>query len=181
MQRFLMIVALLGAFAVGATGMAGGVAGVAAQDATPDAAQTGRDPAIGDPVAYVNEQGDEVAQLTVEEIIDPFDEYEEGYDPERGTRYVAVRVTIEATGEDPVPIAAFDISLLDSQGFWLGSTAVTRTAEQEADDPIIEDTEVAAGDSVTGLLFYVVFEENDVDQVFWQPAGDRLITLADVA
>jgi hypothetical protein len=178
MYRFVMIVALLGAFALGSAGM---VAGVAAQDATPEASQTGGDPAVGDAVAVGDEHGDEVAQIAVEEIIDPYEEYEEGYDPERGTRYVAVRLTIAATGEDPVQVDDYNISLADTQGFWLGTTSVYRTAEQEDADPLLEDTELAPGDSVTGLLFYTVFEENDVDQVFWQPAGDRLIPVADVS
>lgn len=177
MHRFVMIVALLGAFVVGSAG----IAGAAAQDSTPEAAQTGGDPAVGDAVAYVNEQGDEVAQITVDEIIDSYEEYEEGYDPERGTRYVAVRFTVEATGEDPVPVEIYDLSLVDSQGFWIGYDSVYRTAEQEADDPPLEDTELAPGDSVTGLVFFVVFEENDVDQVIWQPEGDRLIPVADVS
>jgi hypothetical protein len=177
MYRFVLILLLLGVFVAGTAG----VAAHQGNGATPEASQAGGDPAAGDPVTVVNDQGEEIAQVTVDEIIDPFDAYDEGYEPDRGTRYVAVRLTIEATGEDPVPVTAYDISLLDSEGFWLGTSSVARTAEQEADNPALEDTELAPGDSVTGLLIYVTFEENAVDQIFWQPDGDRLITLADVS
>jgi hypothetical protein len=173
MHRFVMIVALLGAFAVGSVGT---VVGVAAQDATPEAPQT-----VGDLAVYVDDQGDEVARATVEEVIDPFEDYEEGSDPERGTRFVAIRLTVEATGEDAVEVQANDLSLLDSQGFWLGDSTVYRTEDQEAEDPLLEDTELAPGDSVSGLILFVAFEENDIDQVFWQPESDRLITLANVS
>jgi hypothetical protein len=179
MHRLLMIVALLGALVAGGT--LAGVAGTAAHDGTPHASQSNGDSAAGDPVTFVNEQGDEVAQITVEEIIDPFDDYEEGYEPERGARYAAVRFTIEATGEDPVPVSSSNFSLQDSQGFWLGTTTVTRTAEQESEAPPLEDTELAPGDSASGLLTFIVFEENAVDQIIWQPTGDRLITLADAS
>jgi hypothetical protein len=178
MYRFALICTLLAAF------LATGIAGTAAHEgheATPDAARSGAGATAADPVIVVNDQGEEIAQVTVEEIIDPFDGYEEGYEPDRGTRYVAVRLTIEATGEDPVPVSTTDISLQDSEGFWLGNAAVTRSAEQESADPSLEDTELAPGDSVTGILTYVTFEENEVDQVFWQPSGDRLITLADLS
>jgi len=177
MYRFVLTLLLLGAFVAGGAG----AAAHEGHEATPEASQSGGSPTTGDPVTVVNEQGEDVAQITVEEVIDPFDEHEEGYEPERGTRYVAVRFTIEATGEDPVPVSASDFSLQDSQGFWLGTTTVTRTAEQESDDPALEDTELAPGDSASGLLTFVVFEENTVDQIIWQPSGDRLITLADAA
>jgi hypothetical protein len=176
MHRFVLIVALLGALVAGAAG----VAAHPGHEATPEAAGAGGT-ATGDPVTVVNEQGDEIARVTVEEIIDPFEAYEDGYEPDRGNRYVAVRLTIEATGEDPVPVSTNNFSLLDSEGFWLGASTVTRTPEQASADPLLEDTELAPGDSVTGLLVYTAFEENEVDQVFWQPSSDRLITLADVS
>ncbi|MGH2559662.1 MAG: DUF4352 domain-containing protein [Thermomicrobiales bacterium] len=182
MYRFLMIVALLGAFVVGSVGA------VNAQDATPEAPQTGPagdatggDPAVGEAAIYVNEQGDEVAQVTVDEVIDPFEDYDEGSGPERGSRFVAIRLTIEATGEDAVEVSTFDFGLQDSQGFFVGDSLVFRTEEQEAADPELEDANLAPGDSVSGLMFFSVFADNDVDHIFWQPDSGRLITVAAVS
>lgn len=180
MHRLLLIIALLGAFVAGSVGT------VAAQDATPEGPQAGPsgaagDPAVGEAVVYVNEQGDEAAQVSVDEIIDPFEDYDEGAGPERGSRYVAVRITVEATGEDAVEVSTFDIGLQDSQGFFVGDALVFRTEEQEEADPELEDANLAPGDSVSGLLFFAIFEENTIDHIFWQPESGRLITLANVS
>jgi len=182
MHRFLMILALLGAFVVGSVGSA------VAQDATPEAPQTGptgdaaSDPAVGDTVVYVNEQGDEAAQLTVVEIIDPFEDFDQEFtDVERGYRLVAVRISVEATGEDAVEVSTFDFGLQDSQGFFVSDTFISRTEEQEEADPELEDANLAPGDSVSGLMVFAIFEENAIDHLFWQPDSGRLITLANVS
>ncbi|MGH2531121.1 MAG: DUF4352 domain-containing protein [Thermomicrobiales bacterium] len=183
MHRILMIVALLGVFVVGS------VASVTAQDATPEAPQAGPagdaagggDPAVGEAAIYINEQGEEAAQVTIEEVIDPFEDYDEGDGPDRGYRFVALRITVEATGEDAVDVSAFDFLLQDSQGFLWNDTLVFRAEEQEEADPEMEDANLAPGDSVSGLLFYTLYADNDVDHIFWQPESGRLITVAKVS
>jgi hypothetical protein len=182
MHRLLMVLALLGAFVVGSVGS------VVAQDATPEGpaagpgGEAGGDPAVGEPAIYVNEQGDEAAQVTVDEIIDPFEDYDQEFtEPERGTRFVAVRITVEATGEDAVEVSTFDFLLQDSQGFLASSPFLSRTEEQEEADPELEDANLAPGDSVSGLLFFMIFEENGIDHILWQPDSGRLITVAAVS
>ncbi|HET8522063.1 MAG TPA: DUF4352 domain-containing protein, partial [Thermomicrobiales bacterium] len=169
------------------------VATVAAQDATPTASPaapssaqasgaTSADPAVGTAVSYVGNDGNEIAQITAEQVIDPFKDYDSSFGgPDRGNRYVAIQVTVTATGDKALEVSSFDFALQDEQGFIAGSPYVSRTDEQEKADPEFEDTNLAPGDSVSGLLFFEVFGDAQLAHLFYQPESSRLITVANLA
>src|SRR5688572_5935934 len=63
---------------------------------------------IGEPVPIYNVDGDEVAQVTVDEVIDPFEDFEEFSEPAEGERFVLAAITVENTGERPYEFSQDD-------------------------------------------------------------------------
>ena len=69
-------------------------------------------------------------------MINPFEDYELKYsEPERGNRWVALKVTVVASGDKAVEVQAYDFVLQDDQEFLYGDGFVSRIEEQEADAP----------------------------------------------
>jgi hypothetical protein len=165
----------------------GSTATAFAQDATPEvpeagAPTAGSDPAVGDTVSYIGSDGDEWAQVTVEEVIDPFEDYDPDFgEPERGNHFVALQITITATGDKAVEVSPYDILIQDEQGFLYGNSFISRTEEQEADAPEFEEANLAPGDEVSGLMFFQVIDDAQLSHIFWQPDSGRLVTIANAA
>ena len=86
LSLFLTMVA--GAFAPAAT---------AAQDTG-----TAIGPAVGETSPIFSEDGNEMGSITVNNIIEPFEAYDAGYEPLRGYHYVIVEVTIANAGSRPM-------------------------------------------------------------------------------
>lgn len=187
MHRLITLVAVLLTLGFGSIAS---ITHATAQEATPEnrpapsaaqdeAKSSSADPAVGDTVSYVDENGDEIATVTVDEVIDPFEDYDPDFgEPERGYRFVGLRVTIENTGSGTLELQSFDFSVQDDQGFLLGTAFVSRTDEQDEADPQLEDVELAEGESATGLLIFELYQDSQPVHIFWQPDSGRLITLA---
>ena len=137
------------------------------------------DPLVGTAVQYLEEDGTEIAIVTVVDLIDPFEDYEEFAAPDPDTRYVAIEVRVESTG-DEVDVEPFDFGLQTVDGFFFGDTFVSRDPAAGDDRPELEITEVEEGDEVSGLLFFAVPEEAELARVLWQPESGRLLVLADL-
>jgi hypothetical protein len=129
-------------------------------------------------VEVLDERGDPSLAITVNETIDGWEDYEEFSTPDRGFRYVALVVTIENTGEDMVEVTDFDFFVRDEQGFIYGTGYVSVLEESEsAEVGVFETTEVAAGESYTGIMVFGVPNEAEIVDAFYAPSG-RLITVA---
>lgn len=152
----------------------------AQDDATPDASPTEAgtnpvDPAIGDTITYFGEDGGPIATVTVTGIERGWEEFDEYYDPEAGTEYVAFTVEIAST----IPRGAFDVdgyqfSLQAQSGFLYGPSFVE---SESADPPILDSDSLAKGDSLEASLVFNVVEGEPLAHLFWQPEG-ALLTLA---
>ena len=156
-----------------------------AQDSTPEtdkdeAAASGTnpvDPAIGDTVTYFTEDGEEAGTVTVESIERGWEDYDEFYEPEAGTEYVAVVVTVESTIErGAIDVESYDFSLQTANGGYWGTSFAS---SEDADPPLLEDTvSLASGDSETFTLVYQVYEDEELAHLFWSPDSGVLITAA---
>jgi hypothetical protein len=172
-----MILALIGVVTMGS------FATVAAQEATPEAAPSSAsgEPAVGDTVTYIGDDDREWGTITVNQIVDPFEDYDPDYGaPDRGYRYIAVEITVEATGSRDLEVQQYDLLLQDDQGFLYGYAYITLTDDQAEKTPELEDTTLAAGDSVTGWVFFQAVNSAQLSHIFWQPDSGRLLTLAKV-
>ena len=155
----------------------GGPAVALAQDATPAAEAGAADPAVGTEVPYLDENGEEIAVLTVRELTDPFDDLAEGSAPEEGSRYVAVEIAVRATGEtiEPEP---FDFGLQTADGFFFSRASVTREISS-SDVPDLETIPVDIDDEVSGLVFFQIPADAEPSRLLWQPETGRLLVLAE--
>lgn len=180
------ILAMLMAFSL----LVGSAAGVAAQNAaaTPaaeedddatDSGSSNLDPAIGDPVTFIGENGEDFAVFTVEEVVFPFDEFGEYFDPEADATYIAIQLTIENVDpdDDAFELSTYNIGLQDNQGFYYAPGYVSLDEESEFEE--LENEDLEPGDSVTGYVFYAIPEDNEPVRLFYSPSG-RLLQLADL-
>jgi hypothetical protein len=162
--------------------MAGTVATSFAQDsATPEAGTTDKSTTgdVVDNVAIevVDESGKPALAITVNETVDPFEDFDEYSTPDRGLRLVSLEVTIENIGSRSTEVSPYDFFIRDEQGFIYASSYVSRTDESVSAVPDFETTELAEGDSVTGMLVFEVPTEATGVDAFYAPSG-RLITIA---
>lgn len=160
------------------------IAPVSAQDddATPDDEETSAsgDPAVGDAVTYLTDDGEERGLVTVEGVTDPFEEFGEFFEPEDGARYIAAEITFENIDEDDdaFEVQTFDLGILLEGGYLLPIAFVSLDEDTEIEE--LEDTEVAPGDSVTGTVFFAVPEDAEATDIYYTPDSGRLIQLADL-
>jgi hypothetical protein len=168
-----------------AAALAGGSAALAQDDATPEADDAtpaasgmtmgGGDPAVGATISYVDEEGVEIATITVTELTDPFEEFDSA--PEQGARYVSVAIEVQSTG-DELEVDPFDFGLQTADGFFYSDTFIS--LQEDPDPPELESTEVEEGESIAGTIFFQVGEEAELAHLFWQPESGRLLVIADL-
>lgn len=164
----------------------GSAAMTVAQDATPSVldqlagSRTNGEPKIGDTVIYYGEDGAEVGNVTVESMERGWDAYDEYYEPEKGSEYVAFVITVESTiARGAIDVETYDFSLQTANGYLWGRAYVN---SEDADPPLLEDTvSLAAGDSETFTVVFQVAEGEGLGHLFWQPDSGVLITAAGLA
>jgi len=103
-------------------------------------------------VVLFDDRGDEVAQMAVLAVTDPFEE--SNSNASRGSRYVAVEVAVQNLTDAVYEVDTFDIRLLDGEGILYSNSFVSRTDESEAETAELESVELEAGATTSGLLFY---------------------------
>lgn len=167
------LVALIGALP--------GVSGLA-QEATPSASESRgqANPAIGDEVRYITESGSEVARLRVSEVVLPWEEYGEYYEPDPGTVYIAFVIEITNLGSrGNLIVRGDDFRVQDVDGFFYSRSW---TDAEDGAEIVPTESEVAIGPDETGELVavYGVLEGVQLSHFFWQPDYDRLITVANL-
>ncbi len=164
-----VMLALMG----GSTGLGG------AQRAATPAAGDGRravDPQLDDPVSVVDARGNAFVEVTVTDVIRPWEEFGEFEEPERGSEYVAFVIEFANVSDDPVTVDPFRFTLQDTQGFVYG-TAFAQGEEKAKRPPLTAAAEVDGGDRREFLVVFTIFEDQEMAHLFWQPDSDRLVTL----
>ena len=94
--------------------------------------------------------------MTVDEMVDPFQDYDPSSPPERGFHYVLLTVTIENTGTNPLNVDPGAFALIDADGFVARSTFLYRSAEATEADPDLQYGELALGSSISGVVGFQV-------------------------
>lgn len=144
-------------------------------------AQGGRsEPHLGDAVPFIGPEGDELARVTVGEIVDPFRDYAQGSEPQRGSHFALLRLVIDNTGSRPLQFDPSTVALQDTEGFLYRPGYVARTPESMEADPDLSYGEIAPGAAQQGALVIPVINGTELTRVIFQPAHDRLIILANL-
>ena len=139
---------------------------------------TGAQGGSGDAVTVVDERGDPILEITVNEVIEEWDDFAEFSTPDRGYFFVAMNVTVTNISDDEQEVTDFDFMLRDEFGFLYGTSFASVDEESEsAEIGIFESDDVDAGDSITGLIIFAVPDDVELVDVFYAPFG-RLITVA---
>lgn len=135
------------------------------------------DPKIGDTVTYFGEDGNASGTATVTEITRGWEDFDEFYEPERGSEYVAFTVVVESTiARGAIEVDDLDFSLQTAEGY-LWRTSFTQS--ETADPPLLEEAvSLAAGDSEEFTIVFQVFENEELAHLFWAPDNGVLITMA---
>ncbi len=129
--------------------------------------------AVGQPAAYVGDEGTEQGTVTVREIIDPFTGFLEDYPPPEGSRYVLAVLAFEGTGDEGIQAYPPNIYLHLDGGATYAPTTVYVPDDFEQPDLTIQD--VGAGSLVSGFVGYAVPDDGVVDGVFVTYPGTMLI------
>lgn len=138
-------------------------------------------PEQGEPQAIVDIEGNEIAALTVTDLVDPFEEYGEFTEPEEGTRFVLATIEVENTGERPFEFSPFDIFVRDTLGRTYGSTFVSVEDDFEEENPELEDRNMSSGETHSGVLYFVVAEDAELSDVLYQSTGNDTSVLNSIA
>lgn len=138
------------------------------------------DPAVGEPVSYVAESGGEVARLRATEVILVWDEFSAYYAPQPASQYVAIIVEVTNFGSrGSLVVRADDFRLQDIDGF-LYSRSWADAADGAELIPSESEIGVAPGETGEVVLVYEVVTGVALNQLFWQPDYERLLTIADL-
>jgi hypothetical protein len=116
---------------------------------------------VGDTVSVTDSEGNDIAQVTVENIVDPFDDMEQS--PKRGLRFISVELTIENTGKDTLTVTPGNIGVVDDKGVIYVGVDVDRT---DTVDPLAA-TDLKAGKSVSGGLAVGFPKDGEIAQIIW--------------
>ncbi len=146
-----------------------GSAAASAQVATPPTDGEGYnavgDPLVGTEVRYLDDEGDEIAVVTVLDVADPFDDFSQFFTPEEDARYVAVEVEARSTS-DKVEVEPYSFRLQTANGFAYTPGYVGRPEGGE-DPPELESIEVEEGDESSGVVFCAVPEDAELTRILW--------------
>ena len=145
----------------------------AQDDATPTAGG-------GEETILATADGDQIAAITVESVTDPFEDFDEFSEPEAGTRFVAVEVTVENLDEDDdtFTVDPFPFQLADANGFVYSYAFVSRDDDAEPED--LQSVDLEPGDSTTGMVFFAVPEDAELGFLYYTTSledGQVLLTL----
>jgi hypothetical protein len=137
-------------------------AGIAtAAPAGPDRITRAAHQEVGDAVAVTDSDGNDIAQVTVEDIVDPFEDMEQK--PKRGLRFISVELTIENTGKDTLTVTPGNFGVVDDKGIIYVGVDVDRT---DTIDPLAE-TDLRSGKSVSGALAVGFPKDGEIAQIIW--------------
>lgn len=144
-------------------------------------------------VPYVDEAGQEIARLLVEDVVDPLDEEAAGAEPDEDERFSVVVLTVANTGDVDLTFDPATILLRDDEGFLygpddelgtaLGQAAATPTAGDTAAGEFVpfDDEDLAPDDARTGAVGFEVREDAELREVLFVPETGRLLVLAELA
>ncbi|MGE3799199.1 MAG: DUF4352 domain-containing protein, partial [Thermomicrobiales bacterium] len=133
---------------------------------------------IGQPVPIYSVDGNQIGTLTINAILDPFEDYDQSYSPQRGYHFVALDVTIANTSQRAFSADPYSLQVVDAEGFISNSTFVTPA--ETFTTPALEYTDaLAPGTDMSGMVFFEVFSGSSLSRVLYAPSFEILTTVAD--
>lgn len=135
----------------------------------------------GDVLPWTTTDGSVVGEVSVAGVVDPLEDYDPSYAPQRGFRYVGVAIVFNNTGTRPVTIDSSRFSIVDHEGFVTSSSGIYRTSEGTASLPDFPYSEVAPGGQSSGVVSFQLINGANVKAVIFAPSSDRRVRIAEYA
>lgn len=134
-------------------------------------------PGIDDAVTLVDDNGQELAVLTVTSVTDDWTDYPQNHKPRTGVRYLGIVVEAESL-TNGVELDSDDFDLQIDPGMMLDAASVQTTDD---DAPVLKgEIDLDKGDTATFVLVYAVPEDAAYSQLFWGD-DDVVITIYSAA
>ena len=137
------------------------------------------DPQFDDVVTLYATSGDPIATFTVTDAERGWDDYSEYSEPERGSTYLAVEISVENISDEAWELNPYDFVLQDGQGFAYGNSYVSPV--DDADPEVLEEAvTIDGGDTWEGVVIFEIFKNQPLAHFYWSDSG-VLLTLADLS
>lgn len=155
----------------------------AGSDAPMASAPTGDTTAApADTVTVFDEEGTEVATIAVSATEAGWTDYGPDDAPDEGHEYLRVTVAVTSlVTEGTFGVAIDDFVLQDAHGFLDSADNVPTAAQVDSDEEIVEEADLANGESVELALTFEVDPAVGGQSVFYHPDDDRLVDVIEVA
>lgn len=145
-------------------------------------APVGSAPAGADESVVYDEDGDAVATIAVVSMESGWTDWGDDDAPEEGKEYVRVVVFVSSTVTDgSFGVSIGDFVLQDAHGFLDEAEHVPTAAQADNDEDVVEEADLANGESVELALTFEVDPSIGAESVFYHPDDDRLVDVAEVA
>jgi hypothetical protein len=161
----------------------GGVAGLAlvllmASGISTGVIAQGEAPLLGTPVPYVGADGSPLGTVTVTEVLEPFTGFREGYGPDTGAKFVVVNVKFEGSEEGGFEASPYNLLTHDTAGnLWQRASV---TVPDDYPVPELTTQQVGPGSSISGWVGFIMPDDVQVDDVFYNPDNGILLTVGDL-
>ncbi len=133
----------------------------------------------GEPVPFYSADGNQVGTITINNVIDPFEEFDVYYAPQRGYHYVALDVTVANSSQRPITVDPYSFTVVDSDGFMTSYSSVSLDAASTA--TLLEYTDaLAPGTDTSGLIVFEAFTGTSTSRVLYSPDSSVVTTVADL-
>lgn len=133
------------------------------------------------PVTWTDDRGNPVATLEITNVEEGWSDFDEYNEPERGTQYIAVDITVTNVSDSNLILEPYGLSLIDNTG--LNNGRAYASAVEGADPVLTDDTPIAAGETFQGTVVFNLLLDMTPSAFMWQPDSGliHLINLNDVA
>lgn len=135
-------------------------------------------PAEGEPAVVYDARGDELGTVAVDRIVTGLEETDDDLDLDRGQTAVAVVLTVEATGDDPLASPADAVRVVDELGVAYVPTFAFRSEAPTARLPDFPGEDVEAGAAATGAVIFALPADAVVTYVLYSPEFTKLTIVA---
>lgn len=133
-------------------------------------------------VTVFDEEGTEVATIAVSATEPGWTDYGPDDAPDEGREYLRLTVAVTSlVTEGTFGVAIDDFVLQDAHGFLDSADNVPTAAQVDSDEEIVEEADLANGESVELALTFEVDPAIGGQSVFYHPDDDRLVDVAEVA
>lgn len=120
--------------------------------------------------------GAPLAEISVDSIAAPFEDYDDFSTPQRGFEFILLTVTITNVGDQPYSPQAYSFLVVDTEGFIVTPGYVSY--EEGVAEPQLTSDPIEPGASVTGTVVFEVLSGSELAAIVYQPSWDRYTMLA---